>query len=275
MRRRQVLGSGLCLFMPGLSTAAQSLRSDPEKTLIVCYSFSGTSYRVARLLAAASGADLYRIQTAEPYKPGDAREHRAKGILPEIAGPLPDMARFNRIVLVFPIWGYTVSLPMQRFLQKADLAGKTVDAVAVGIGRHGALFERLDGMLRGARLHASVWIRHASDLNDGEIRERLSSWNTGRVPVRVVLTKGIEAKGAGEVSADIDNAAFARTLPRTAKWTSDPAKKDTVLRPTDPTPGYVAADAAGNLFYNGVRVGWLRTPLPEGTFEEEEGMTLF
>jgi flavodoxin len=77
--------------------------------LIICYSFSGTSLKYAKKLQQENGYTLVEISEkakrtkANAYLTGvrQARAHKSV----ELSSPLPDMDEYDRITMVFPIWG--------------------------------------------------------------------------------------------------------------------------------------------------------------------------
>ena len=73
-------------------------------------------------------------------RPYDAREDRKKRELPPISPLNIDLDNYRKIVLIFPVWGYTPALPMQSFLRKHSLNNE-VEIISVGVGRLGGMYE--------------------------------------------------------------------------------------------------------------------------------------
>ncbi|MBP3894432.1 MAG: NAD(P)H-dependent oxidoreductase [Atopobiaceae bacterium] len=115
-------------------------------TLVAYYSRAGQNYGnggvinlpkgntevLAEAIAAELGADLFKIDTVEPY-PADyfATTDQAKRELrdqarPAIKGPLPSMDGVDTIVLGYPNWWGTMPMAVKTFLDSVDLAGVTI-----------------------------------------------------------------------------------------------------------------------------------------------------
>ncbi len=274
---------GTCALSYGQTPDAEPLepqeqqqeRAEPENVLVVYYSNGDQTKRVAQLVAEDLKASLYEVRTAKPYDPNNAKADREKGILPEIKGKVPGLKKVNRVVLVFPVWGYTVCQPMQKFLSKIDLTGKQVDVVTVSVGRLGGVYDRTQEMLKGAAIQKTNNVAYPARKSDADLKKILSKWNTGAVPKRVSLAKGIEINRPVLTEIEVDDPSFALFLPRTTKWSNSSAASAEQIKPTDPSPGELTISSRGQVMFNGVRVGKSVKQLPKGTFEAGEPITLF
>ncbi len=246
-----------------------------HKTLVVYYSHSGQSERVAKILADQLSASLYRIETSRPYNPLNAKDDRQKGFLPDIRRNFPPLKNFDHVVLVFPIWGYTVSLPMQKFLSLVNLQDKQIDAVAVGNGKLGGTFVRLDEMLKGAPLQKTNIVIDAQNLSEAQLKTILAKWNTGNTPKQVLLGKGIQVNATPLLKVMVENPAFSLRMPRTAKYSASTAPAQELPKPTDSSPGAISIQPDGTVWVDGVQIGKATSKLPKGTFIEEEPLTLY
>ena len=100
----------------------------------------GNTEILAEAIAADLGADLFKIETVEPY-PVDyyattdqaKRELREKA-RPAIQGPLPSMEGVDAIVLGYPNWWGTMPMAVKTFLDSIDLAGVTVAPLCTNEG---------------------------------------------------------------------------------------------------------------------------------------------
>ena len=114
------------------------------RALIAYFSASGTTARVARGMADATGADLYEIRPAQPYTEADLDwtdkksrstvEMNDRSCRPAMAEPVPDMSQYDTILVGFPIWWYVEPRIVDTFLDSCDLSGKTVIPVATSGG---------------------------------------------------------------------------------------------------------------------------------------------
>ena len=100
----------------------------------------GNTEILAEAIASGLGADLFQIETVEPY-PVDyyattdqaKRELREKA-RPTIQGPLPSMDGVDAIVLGYPNWWGTVPMAVKTFLDALDLSGVTIAPLCTNEG---------------------------------------------------------------------------------------------------------------------------------------------
>lgn len=119
----------------------------------------GNTRVVADMIAAATSADVYQIEAADPY-PDDYEEtvqrnvrEQALDARPRIAGQLPDLAAYDTVLIGCPVWNVQAPMIMRTFIEGVDLSGKTVHPFVThavsGMGRVRTDYVRL---LPGARV---------------------------------------------------------------------------------------------------------------------------
>lgn len=106
------------------------------KTLVAFFSATGTTKRVAKALADATGADLAEIVPAQPYSAADLnwRDSSSRSTVegndalarPELASAPQDLSAYDTILLGFPIWWYVAPRIIDTWVEAADLTGKKV-----------------------------------------------------------------------------------------------------------------------------------------------------
>ena len=88
---------------------------EDTRTLIVVYSYSGNTRRIAQGLQELTGGDLLEINTRRDYVGGMAamaiqtRLERSIGLLPSLDVELPDIGKYDRILIGGPVWSYTAA----------------------------------------------------------------------------------------------------------------------------------------------------------------------
>jgi flavodoxin len=118
----------------------------PSKVLLAYFSRAGENYHygdridldvgnteiVADMIAAAVGADVYRIEAADPY-PHDYEEtvernkhEQDDDARPAIAGRLPAVSNYDTVLLGSPIWNVRPPMIMRTFIDGVDLSGKVI-----------------------------------------------------------------------------------------------------------------------------------------------------
>ena len=86
------------------------------KKLVAYFSASGTTRKIAEIIAQVAEADLYEIMPKQPYSKADLNwmdkksrssvEMRDKKFRPEISNPDAQVEKYDEIILGFPIWWY-------------------------------------------------------------------------------------------------------------------------------------------------------------------------
>lgn len=121
------------------SSAAPDASAAPSgKVLVVYYSASGNTERVAKDIADAAGADLFEITPTEVYSDDDlnwrnsdsrvSREHDDESLrdVPLTTTEVPDWDSYDTVFIGYPIWWGTMPRIINTFLDTYDLSSKTV-----------------------------------------------------------------------------------------------------------------------------------------------------
>ena len=119
----------LCLLvMQGVFTNMQA------KDLVVYFSGQGHTQAVAEEIAKQMGADILRLEAAEPYAANPYNDSQRiqneayQDLRPAVAN-LPTgeyMAQYDRIFVGSPIWWHQPAMVVCTFLDAFDLSGKTI-----------------------------------------------------------------------------------------------------------------------------------------------------
>ncbi len=115
-----------------------------KKRLVAYFSVSGTTRKVAEIIAEAGDCDLYEITPKVPYTRDDldwmnkksrsSVEMSDKKFRPEMAGADIEMDAYDEIILGFPIWWYVAPTIVNTFLEKYDFTGKKIILFATSGG---------------------------------------------------------------------------------------------------------------------------------------------
>ena len=149
------------------SSSTAPAESEPEtqpetgKTLVVYYSASGNTERVAKDIAEAAGADLFEIVPTEVYTSDDldwtnpdsrvSREHDDESLrdVPLTTTEVPDWDSYDTVFIGYPIWWGIAAWPVDTFVKSNDFTGKTVIPFATssssGMGQSGSLLADMAG----------------------------------------------------------------------------------------------------------------------------------
>lgn len=152
---------------PSESSSTAPAESEPEtqpetgKTLVVYYSASGNTERVAKDIAEAAGADLFEIVPTEVYTSDDldwtnpdsrvSREHDDESLrdVPLTTTEVPDWDSYDTVFIGYPIWWGIAAWPVDTFVKNNDFTGKTVIPFATSsssdMGQSGSLLADMAG----------------------------------------------------------------------------------------------------------------------------------
>lgn len=145
------------------------------KTLVVYYSATGTTEKVAGMIADATGGELYEIEPVEPYTDEDldwtdsdsrvSREHENEDErdVELVSTTVDDFEDVSVVYLGYPVWWGIAAWPVDNFVKNNDFSGKTVipfcTSSSSGIGDSGNLLAEMAGTgnwLEGERFSSSA-----------------------------------------------------------------------------------------------------------------------
>ena len=138
---------------------AEATAPETGKVLVVYYSASGNTARVANDIAEAAGADVFEIVPVEPYTSDDLNwTNQSSRVSVEHDNPdartvelisteVPDWDSYSTVFIGYPIWWGIAAWPVNGFVSANDFTGKTVIPFATssssGMGESGALLAQL------------------------------------------------------------------------------------------------------------------------------------
>lgn len=115
-----------------------------NKRLVAYFSASGTTKKVAEMIAELSKADLYEIKPKNLYTKEDlnwmdknsrsSKEMNDKKFRPAIVDDVLDIDAYDEIILGFPIWWYVAPTIVNTFLEKYDFSEKRIILFATSGG---------------------------------------------------------------------------------------------------------------------------------------------
>ena len=131
------------------------------KTLVVYYSASGNTKRVAEDIAEAAGGDLFEIVPTEVYTSDDlnwtnsdsrvSREHDDESLrdVPLTTTEVENWDDYDTVFIGYPIWWGIAAWPVDNFVKNNNFSDKTVIPFATssssGMGQSGTLLEEMAG----------------------------------------------------------------------------------------------------------------------------------
>lgn len=145
------------------------------KTLVVYYSATGHTESVAGYIAAATGADIFVLEPANPYSSADLNwtdensrvvyehDNPETRVVELVAATVEDWESYDTVFIGYPIWWGIAAWPVDGFIAANDFSGKTVVPFCTSssseLGDSGKLLEEVAGTgewLEGTRFSSRV-----------------------------------------------------------------------------------------------------------------------
>lgn len=131
------------------------------KALVVYYSATGSTQRVAGYIADTLGADQFELVPVQPYTSDDLSwttegsrvnlEHDDKSLrdVELTANTVDNWADYDTVFVGYPIWWGIAAWPVNDFVKNNDFSGKTVipfcTSASSGLGQSGTLLAEMAG----------------------------------------------------------------------------------------------------------------------------------
>lgn len=106
-----------------------------KKSLVVYFSCTDTTKKIAEYVQQSAGADIYRIEAAVPYTAEDlncgsadsrtSQEQNNPSARPVIAGNLPSLDGYEIVYLGYPLWFGQTPKIMYTFIESYNLSDKS------------------------------------------------------------------------------------------------------------------------------------------------------
>lgn len=131
------------------------------KTLVVYFSATGNTERVAEVIADTTGGELFELEPVDPYTNEDlnynddnsrvSQEYADESLrnVELVADTVDDWQDVERIYIGYPVWWGIAAWPVNTFVEANDFTGKTVipfcTSASSGLGDSGELLAELAG----------------------------------------------------------------------------------------------------------------------------------
>ena len=144
---------------------------------------TGNTGVVAAMIAAATGADTFSIQTVEKYPDSynatldQGQEERNANARPQLATHVENLESYDVIFLGFPNWWADMPMAVYSFLEEADLSGKTIVPFVTsgGSGFSGAI-RTIESLESGATIQEGLSISGSSA---ADAQNQIHEWLRG------------------------------------------------------------------------------------------------
>ena len=145
------------------------------KTLVVYFSATGNTERVAEVIAETTGGELFELEPVDPYTDEDLNytddisrvslEYADESLrnVELVVDTVDDWQDVERVYIGYPVWWGIAAWPVNTFVEANDFTGKTVipfcTSASSGLGDSGELLAELAGTgdwQEGMRFRSSV-----------------------------------------------------------------------------------------------------------------------
>ena len=104
---------------------------DSDKVLVVYFSETGNTQKLAQEIYEQVGGDFRRIEPVKPYPTGQelfdyTKEERDEDARPEFKDLNINLDDYDYIFVGYPMWWYTLPMMMYTFFDTYDFSGKTI-----------------------------------------------------------------------------------------------------------------------------------------------------
>lgn len=185
-----------------------------NKVIVIYFSCTGTTEKVAQWVAEEGQADLYRIYPAIPYTEDDLKyytncradqEQSNDNARPEI-GNLPDnLSQYDVIFLGYPIWHAKAPKIIYTLLESVDISGKRIipfcTSASSGLGQSAVLLQQLTN-------ETVTWEtgkRFAKTASEDSVKNWVDSFDLPD-PIEVGRTINVTVSGVTKSATLSDNA---------------------------------------------------------------------
>ena len=167
-----------------------------HKSMIIYFSHAGENYsvgfitegntaKVAKEIAAQTGAEIWELKEKEPYPEKYttcielAKQELEAKARPEFVGEIPDLSEVGTIYLGYPNWWSAAPMIIYSFLDAAQIDGKTILPFCThegsGLGstarKLAAAYPRVKFELKGLDIFG-----HVAQNEPDEVRDAVAGW---------------------------------------------------------------------------------------------------
>ncbi len=173
-------------MVPLAATVTVTDEADDGGALVVYFSATGNTERIAGYIAEAADADVFELTPVDPYTSADLRwtdensrvvyeyEHPDERDVELTEYTVEDWDSYDTVFIGYPIWWGIAAWPVNGFVEANDFSGKTVipfcTSSSSGIGESGELLEEMAGTgewLEGMRFRGSTSESDVAEWVDG------------------------------------------------------------------------------------------------------------
>ena len=131
MKLKSTLMAAAIMMLTSCGLFAQNSKN--SKTLVMYFSWGGTTEKMTKMISSSNGGELFRIEPTKDYPKSYTpctevvKEELDNGIFRQVK-KASDFSKYDTIFIGVPVWCHTAPTLMTHFLKEhaADLKGKTI-----------------------------------------------------------------------------------------------------------------------------------------------------
>lgn len=163
------------------TTPSEKENSENTEILVVYFSTTGTTERIAQNISKSLKADIYEIIPQQPYTDEDIayytnsradREQNDSAARPAISGNVTDFEKYDTVILGYPIWHGQAPRIINTFLESYDFADKTIIPFCTS---HSSGLGTSDTNLHGLCSEKAKWI-NGKDFYASTTEAEIEQW---------------------------------------------------------------------------------------------------
>ena len=204
----------LISIFPGANAENAESSATKNRVIVIYFSCTGTTEKVAQWIADSANADLYRIYPEKPYTEDDLKyytngradqEQADDSARPGIANTPDDLGQYDVVFLGYPIWHAKAPKVMYTLLESIDIDGKRVipfcTSASSGLGQSATLLQKLTD-------ESVIWDsgkRFAKTVSEDSVKTWVDGFELPE-PVQVGRTINVTVSGVTKSATLSDNA---------------------------------------------------------------------
>ena len=150
-----------------------------DKILVIYYSFTGNSKKVAEYVKDKLNADILELEPEEPFSSDYdevVREWQNNDLKRDVKiKPIKmDLSKYKKVVLITGTWWYGITPVMKKFLKDYDLSNKDIIVASSNAGWIGDCFKDYETLLPNSNIKGKLDLVFSAE--EGKRNKMLTSY---------------------------------------------------------------------------------------------------
>lgn len=158
-----------------------------DKVLIVYFSLTGNTNKVANIMKEITGGDVFEIQPDFDYSKVQSRKEMEdlglkqveEGFRPGLLNSVDNIDSYDLIIVGSPVWWYSVTPPVMSFLDEYDLSGKKVAPFCTCGSVAGDFFNQFKDAVPDADIQEGLILTAGEISVDTAVEKTIREWLEG------------------------------------------------------------------------------------------------